>query len=463
MERVSLEELAVATGGTLSPDASTRRQFAGVSLDSRDVAPGEVFWALRGNRFDGHDFVEEAFRRGAVAAVVERSVQSVGPTVRVENCVQALGVFAGWYRSLLDAFVIGITGSVGKTTTRELVFAALGGGTDCVRSCKNFNNHLGVPLTLLNVSRHVRFAVVEMGADRVGDIAQLSRIARPEIGIITALGIAHVETFGSRDAIVRAKGELIESLPREGIAILPGDHPQSSRLAARTRARAALVGTSAASAHCVAVRSFEPGRLRIAVDGANFEVAANGSHFAVPVGMAVVAARALGRLDAQIAQGLRSFEPVAGRCRLVITAPWSIIDDTYNANPDSMQAALDALAVWPHARRRIFVCGDMYGLGSRTAGDHVELGRQAARRGIDLLVAIGDQAAHVVQGAVQEGLDARRIASFADRSAASAWLAPVLKEGDVVWVKASRPLMLERLIDDLREAVTARTTRRTAA
>ena len=463
MERVSLEELAAATGGVLSAPLSRRTHFDGVSIDSREIHPGQVFWAIRGRRVDGHDFVEEAFQRGAVAAVVERQIAASGSTLQVKDGVQALGAFARWYRSLLDALVIGVTGSVGKTTTRELVHAALGGAPNSARSRKNFNNHLGVPLTLLDLARQTRFAVVEMGADRVGDIAELSRIARPEVGLITALGVAHIETFGSREAIVQAKGELVESLPRDGLAVLPGDHPQASQLARRTRARTLFVGTSPESQHRVAVRSFEPGRLRVSVDGAVFEIAANGTHFAVPLGMAVVAARELGCFDAQIAHGLKSFEPVPGRCRVAITVPWTLVDDTYNANPDSMRAALDSLAAWPHPRRRIFVCGDMYGLGASTVSDHVELGRHVAKRRIDLLVAIGAQAAHVVAGALQEGMDARRIAAFADRSEAATWLAASLDERDVLWAKGSRPMALEGLIEELCQAAKSFSTRRTAA
>lgn len=462
MERVSLEELARVTGGALSTPAARHRLFAGNSIDSREITAGCVFWAIRGTRFDGHEFVAEAFRRGAVAAVVDRPVLTTGPTITVRDCVQTLGAFARWYRSLLDAFFIGITGSVGKTTTRELVHAALGGNAESVRSRKNFNNHLGVPLTLLDLSRQTRFGVVEMGADRVGDIADLCRIARPEIGIITALGVAHIETFGSRDAIVQAKSELVESLPRDGLAILPGDHPQVAQLAQRTRARTVCVGTSSTSHTRVSVRSFEPGRLRVSVDGATFEIAANGPHFAIPLAMAVVAARALGRFDAQIAQGLKSFEPVPGRCRVAMTTPWTLVDDTYNANPDSMRAALESLSVWPRGRRRIFVCGDMYGLGERTVGDHVELGRETAKRDIDLLVAIGDQASHVVAGALQEGMTSQQIAAFASRSDAVRWLAASLNEGDVLWAKGSRPMMLECLIEDLCQAAST-LPRRTAA
>ncbi len=455
MERVSLDDLAAATGGILSEGAQRLRLFDGVSIDSRRIMPGHVFWAIRGPRFDGHDFVEEAFGRGAIAAVVEKPLsKAAGPTVSVENCVEALGRFATWYRSLLDAFVIGVTGSVGKTTTRELVFAALGGQPVAVHSQRNYNNLLGVPLTLLDGSRRHRFAVVEMGADRVGDIAALCRIARPEIGIITWLGVAHVETFGSEEAIVQAKGELVESLPPSGLALLPGDQTKARTLAVNSRANVAFIGTGGDNTCHVRASGFTPGKLAFTVDEVPFEVKANGRHFATPAGMAVVVARRLGRTDAQISEGLKTFEPIAGRCRIAITSPWTVIDDTYNANPDSMRAAIDTLAEWPTKGRRVLVCGDMYGLGGGTANAHIELGRTAALRGIDLIVAIGNHARHVADGVRREGVDARRAAVFSDRQAAAVWLTSSLREGDVVWVKASRPLRLEMLIDEL--AMTAR-------
>jgi UDP-N-acetylmuramoyl-tripeptide--D-alanyl-D-alanine ligase len=452
MERLTLHELAAATGGTLTRPADGRLTFDGVSLDTRTLPPGEVFWAIRGRWRDGHDFVSEAFAAGAPAAVVERPVAGpAGPCVLVENSVAALARLAGWYRSLLDAFVIGVTGSVGKTTTRELIFAALGGGPAAVRSRKNHNNELGVPLTLLDVAKSHRFAVVEMGAARVGDIAALATIARPEAGIVTRFGVAHVETFGGEDEIVRGKGELVEALPQEGFCVLPGDQPAARLVVPRATGEVMFVGQEEWNDHKVRVTAAAAEQLTFSVDGSTFQIAATGAHLAVPAGMAVAVARKLGRTDRQIAAGLREFQPVEGRGRVAVRSPWTVIDDAYNANPDSMRAALDALAAWPGRCRRVLVCGDMYGLGERAAAAHVELGRQAALQGIDLVAAVGDYARQVAHGACRSGMDARRLACFADRDGAAAWLRETLSPGDVVWVKGSRPMELERLVAALAE------------
>lgn len=447
MERLTLHELATATRGALTCAAGRRIAFNKVSVDSRTTAAGDVFFALPGARHDGRRYIADAIDRGAVAAVAEQpSSTSTGPLVVVDDAVEALGRFAGWYRSLLDALVIGVTGSVGKTTTRELIHAALGGEPASIRSRLNYNNRIGVPLTLLDVEREHRYAVVEMGADRPGDIGKLARIARPEVGVITHLGVAHVETFGSEQAIAQAKGELIEELPIGGFAVLPGDQDLARRLVRRCRANVLFVGESKDNTHRVAVRDCQPGRLRFSVDDVPFEVNAGGKHFAVAAGMAVTVARTLGRSDRQIAAGLRTFEPVAGRCRVAITAPWTVVDDTYNANPDSMRAAIEALAAWPTGGRRVLVCGDMYGLGERANAEHIELGRRAAASAIDLVAAIGDFAGQVAHGACRSGMDARCLALFPERDRAADWLRDTLRPGDVVWVKASRPLQLEQLV-----------------
>lgn len=453
MERLTLHDLAEATGGTLTHPALRTTTFERVGTDSRIAVPGDVFFALRGERFDGSQFISEALQRGAVATVTDdATADSHAPRILVADAAEAMARFAAWYRSLLDALVIGVTGSVGKTTTRELIHAALGGEPVAVRSRQNFNNALGVPLTLLDIDRHHRFAVVELGADRPGAIGRLAKICRPEIGVVTRLGVAHLETFGSEQAIVDAKGELVEQLPVGGFAVLPGDQEASRLLARRCSAEVVTVGLEADNTHRVVVRDFRPGRLVVAVDNVVFEVNATGRHFATAVGMAVATARRLGIGDRAIASGLKSFAPVAGRCRVAVASPWTVVDDTYNANPDSMRAAIDSLAEWPAEGRRILVCGDMYGLGEKSNAEHMELGRRAAMRGIDLVAAIGDFAGQIAHGACRSGMDARCLAQFVDRDVAADWLRATLFPGDVVWVKASRPLQLERLVADLESA-----------
>lgn len=447
MERLTLQDLETATRGVLLRQTRSRIEFDRVSTDSRSTTAGDVFFALPGTRYDGRCFIGEAVARGAVAAVAEQPTTAPEcPLVVVDDAVDALGRFAGWYRSLVDALVIGVTGSVGKTTTRELIHAALGGEPTSTRSRSNFNNRIGVPLTLLDVDRRHRYAVVEIGADRLGEVGRLAQLARPEVGVITHLGVAHVETFGSEQAIADAKRELLDELPSSGFAVLPGDQEPARQMARRCRANVLFVGQSDGNRHRVAVRDARPGRLQLTVDGVPFEINATGRHFAVAAGMAVTVARTLGRTDRQIAAGLEAFEPVTGRCRLAVTEPWTIVDDTYNANPDSMRAAINGLAEWPTRGRRILVCGDMYGLGQRANAEHIELGRQAAANNIDLVAAIGDFAGQVAHGACRSGMDAHCLALFPDRNRAAEWLRETLRPDDVVWVKASRPLQLEQLV-----------------
>lgn len=450
MEPVTLHELALAAGGITTIPSGRDVIVRRVRHDSRTVRPGDVFWAVRGPNHDGNAFVRDALIRGAVAAVVERSLSGVErPLVEVKDSTAALGQFARWYRSLLDTLVMGVTGSVGKTTTRELIFAALGGEPSVCRSEKNFNNQWGVPLTLLGLKKSHRYAVVEMGADHVGEIEQLAAIARPDIGVITRFGVAHIETFGSEEAIVRAKSELALAIPRGGFVVLPGDQAASHALAKRCRGTGVLVGFQRGNEHRVAMTRCEAGRLEFRLDGADFEIAANGQHMALSAAMAVVVARRLGRPDRDIAAGLREFHPVAGRGRVAVTQPWTVIDDTYNANPDSMRAAVEGLAAWPTRGRRVLVCGDMYGLGERATNAHLELGKQAASHQVDVVVAIGNFARQVAHGACRAGMDAHRLAMFPHRDEAVEWLRSNLEAGDVVWVKASRFMELERLVEAL--------------
>ena len=478
MERLTLQELNAAIAGRPLAAGDRRITFQGVAIDSRQIEPGQLFWAIRGPHQDGHAFLDDARRRGAVAAVVDQQhVQSqqsnvsktpftemriaresltvdethraVLPLLCVADSTAALKQFAAWYRRLQDAFLIAITGSVGKTSTREMLFCALGNETAGMRSPRNYNNQFGVPLTLSQLERRHRFGVIEIGASQTGEVAELSRMVRPEAGIITRLGVAHIETFGGVEQIAAGKGELLDALPRSGFALLPGDQPRARQLALRSAAPVRFVGLGN---DCdVRPQSIEtrPELLRFRLNNTRFEVRANGAHFAVGASMAITAARQLGRSDQQIANALQAFEPVNGRCRVVQRQPFTVIDDTYNANPDSMAAALTTLASWPAAGRRIFVCGDMWGLGHWTADAHFELGQQVAMQGIHQLVAIGANARQVTQGSRSQGMEARCLASFSHRGEATAWLSTFCQPGDVILVKASRPLELERLVAEL--------------
>ena len=256
MHPVSLQALATATHGEIVGRSEAETTCSRVEIDSRGVRLGDVFWALRGEHHDGHSFLVEARHRGASAAVVRRDRLAqaqeawktgsghgtVPPLVVVEDTLIALGEFARWHRQQQDGLVIGVTGSFGKTTTREMIHAVLSAAHSGVRSLKNFNNHIGLPLSLLELDQSHEFAVLEMGASAVGEIAMLSEIAQPEVGVITGIGLAHVEGFGSPERIVLAKGELLEALPATGFAILPGDDAVTREMAERSSCPVLFVG-----------------------------------------------------------------------------------------------------------------------------------------------------------------------------------------------------------------------------
>ena len=452
MERVTLNELLAATGGRPAacdpgpchPDAVT---FSRVATDSRNVEQGDLFWALRGERHDGHNFVAEAARRGAAGCVVESaaSIPRGLPAAVVADTIQGLKDFAHWYRQRRDALVVGVTGSVGKTTTREMIYSVLRTRFDGCRSGKNYNNHIGLPLSVLEMHDRHEFAVLEMGASRVGEIRELAAVASPEIGVVTEIGVSHLEGFGGIAQIVEAKGELVEALPAAGFAVLNGDDPHWQSLARRARCSVLTVGQQAHN-------TFRAGRveavgpeLRFQVDGAAFTVKAAGRHHLTGALVSVAIARELGLTTRQIAEGLSQFAPVDGRCRVRDLGVRTLIDDTYNANPTSTEAACRLLGEWKSPGRRILVLGDMAELGDQSADWHQAIGRTAAEMRIDRLAAYGRYAADVTRSALDHGMTSDQLAECDTLDVLLTVLDCWSEAGDVVLVKGSRSMQMERV------------------
>ncbi|MGE3314159.1 MAG: UDP-N-acetylmuramoyl-tripeptide--D-alanyl-D-alanine ligase, partial [Planctomycetaceae bacterium] len=427
--------------------------FDRVSIDSRTLRAGDLFWAIRGETHDGHDYIGEAVKRGAVASVVRNEIaSSVGrPAIAVPDTLDALGKFARWYRDRQEALVIGVTGSVGKTTTREMIHAVLQAGFRGTKSQRNYNNHVGLPLCILDIEKSHEFAVLEMGASRIGEIRDLARIAAPEIGVITKIGLAHLSSFGSEKQIVQAKGELVEAIPPSGFAVLSGDDARSSALAARTQCPVIYVGENTQNNVRATSVSVEPERLKFRVDGKTYEVMATGRHHLTAALAAIAIAREVGMENDAISEGLRSFEPVAGRCRLETIGTWSVIDDTYNANPSSMQAACEVLRTWKGDAKKLLIAGDMLELGTRTVECHRELGRQAAASGLDHLIVFGEQSEHVVRGARESGMDPHRMAQCETLDSLLTVLDCWVDSGAMLLVKGSRGMRMERVLEWLRE------------
>lgn len=455
MEQLSLPDLVQATGGKLTGLATHGLTIERISTDSRSLVGGSVFWALRGENHDGHNFISQARQRGASLCVVNASVAHTisGPTLVVDDTNQALMDLARWYRGTLDAMVIGLTGSVGKTTTRDLIHIALASEFEGIRSRKNFNNSVGLPLSLLEADHRHEFIVLEMGASRVGDIAELAMVASPEVGVITAVGPAHLSTFGNLCGVIQGKGELLESLPSTGFAVLPGDDADLRQMADRAPCPVIFVGEGDDN-HLRATRvhaSYQG--LQFRVDGNDFSIPVCGRHHLTNALCAIAIAREIGIRLPSVAQGLACFEPIEGRTRLREIGPWTVIDDTYNASPLSVTAACRMLPDLEVAGigRRVLVLGDMLELGEFADQEHQRIGEVAAQLKIDLLLACGKHADQVARGAESFGMSPHCIAAGTDQESIKAVLDCWLEPGDVILVKGSRATRMERIVEWLQE------------
>ncbi|HEX5614168.1 MAG TPA: UDP-N-acetylmuramoyl-tripeptide--D-alanyl-D-alanine ligase [Acidimicrobiia bacterium] len=452
--RMTVGELAShAEGRVAIGDPGTAVRSFG--FDSRDLAPGSCFVALRGHR-DGHDFVDEALARGAVVALVSRTVPlhhaPHGALVLVDDTIAALGRVARRVRSArADLDVVAVAGSTGKTSTKDLLAGILSGaGRVAHANPESFNNEFGLPITLLNMPARAHVVVTEMGERFPGDIAALCAIASPTVGVVTNVGLAHAEHLGGREGAARAMAELIESLSDAAVAVLNADDEHTPWLASRSAARVITVGTAADADVVVAdLRVDDDLRPSFELDGTRYHVPLRGAHQAHNAALAVVVARELGLAAEQIASALAHARPSRWRMEIDVSdAGVTVVNDAYNANPASMDAALHALARLPVAGRRIAVLGDMRELGPHAADAHAEIGRLSATLGVDVVVGVGAGGAAIATAA-GGGAATHRVD---DAAAALALVREIVAPGDAVLVKASRALHLERvaaaLLDD---------------
>jgi UDP-N-acetylmuramoyl-tripeptide--D-alanyl-D-alanine ligase len=450
----TLEEMLRATGGWVihgSPRENER--FVGGAFDSRIAEPGTVFFALRDRR-DGHDFVADAFAHGARAAVVERPVPDLPAealVVQVARVPHALRRLAEALRDAHPIPAVGITGNVGKTTTKEAAAAALGARYRVLRTAASFNNEIGVPLTFLGIEPSHEVAVIEIGFYVPGEIADLCRLVRPRVGIITRVPEVpvHYSRTPSLEAIASGKAELIEALPADGVALLNADDPRVRALAPRTSARVVLFGESVdATLRATDVRANGIEGLRfVARDGdrsVDVRIPLPGRHLVTSALAALGAATALGVPMDEAAIALSAMEAPAHRMNVRRTAERVVIDDSYNASPAAMMAALEVLG--SVGTRRVAVLGDMLELGALSADAHEAIGREAAKQA-DVLVGIGELARTIVSAARAAGMRDTHTATEAGE--ALVLLRRILRRGDTVLVKGSHSLELDRLADAL--------------
>jgi UDP-N-acetylmuramoyl-tripeptide--D-alanyl-D-alanine ligase len=462
MEACSLEYVATACAGEQlsgAPEARVHR----VCTDSRQVKAGDLFFALRGERLDGHEFLREAAGRGAGGVVVERgrlpAKRGNCAIIAVADTRKALGLLAARYRKDFALPVVAVGGSNGKTTTKELVASVLRQKHSTLWSEASFNNDIGVPLTLLRLAKSHQAGVLEAGTNHPGELAPLLKMIRPTHGIITCIGREHLEFFDDLAGVAREEGRLAELIPADGKLFVNGDDEWSIRAAERTRAQIVRVGFGASN-------HWRAGAVRLDMRGTRFHVTGIqaefsgeyhirllGRHQVVNALFAIAVGAALGLDRAAIARGLAECRAPKMRLELSEFRGVRLLDDAYNANADSVFAALQTLQALPCKGRRVAVLGDMAELGGYSEAAHDEVGRQAAELGVGQLFAVGKMAPVMARAARGAGLN--RVFEFAEVETAAAALKSFLKSGDLVLLKASRATRLERVAELLRAGKTA--------
>jgi len=448
-----LSEAAAMTGGRLQ---GTDVMFDSVSTDTRSLQAGALFVALHGPNFDAHDFLESAREQGAVAAMVSRPAATALPVIQVDDTRLALGLIAAAWRARRTIPLIGVTGSNGKTTVKEMIAAILARRGAVLATQGNLNNDIGVPLTLLKLRDAHRYAVIEMGANHPGEIAYVASLARPTVAVITNAGAAHLEGFGSVEGVARAKGELFQALDENGVAVLNADDRYaalwSDLIGARRTVRFGMEQAAEVSV-LPGTERMEIGdelmmRFTLRTPAGNIPVRLQlcGRHNVINACAAAAAALAAGADGEDIQQGLAGLQAVKGRLQLKLAAPGvRILDDTYNANPTSLRAALQVLAV--AEGKKILLLGDMGELGAGAEDMHAEMGEEVRAAGVEQLFTVGVLTRHTAQ---RFGAGARHFATREDLIAAARLaLSGATTQPITVLVKGSRRMQMERVVEAL--------------
>src|SRR4051812_4557868 len=453
METLTLSQIAAFAGGTIE-SGSAETKITRVSTDSRTLRPGDLFVPLRGANFDGHKFIGQAAERGASGAMVDHNWSGDAPAgfalVRVADTLAGYQALAANYRATLPLKVVAITGSNGKTSTKDFVAAALAKKFRVTKTEGNFNNHVGLPQTILAANRDDQMAVWEIGMNHPGEIAPLAKLAAPDVAIITNIGVAHIEFMGSREAIAEEKGALAEAVGPGGVVVLNADDSFSETIAKRTRARVVLAGVENGTVRATEISQYSTGSEFTILEGAHrcrAQLPVPGIHMVQNAMLAVAAGRAFGLSLEECAAGLASTPLTKARLQIREIGGIQFIDDSYNANPDSMNAALRTLIELDADGRRIAVLGEMGELGEESERGHREVGECAATVRVDELIAVGSAgAATIAGGAEKAGL--QNTVAVSSPAEAATILRKNAAPGDLILIKGSRSARMERVMEE---------------
>jgi len=458
MESLALTEIIEAIGGVLL-HGKPEGYATGISTDTRTLKPGDLFFALKGEHTDGHAYLAKAVESGAVGLVVSRKQDPSDipgcanrPVIKVNDTLWALGDLAGHYRSKFDVKVIAVTGSVGKTTTKEMISSILSRRWKTLKNEANFNNEIGVPLTIFKLDRTHDALVLELAMRGLGEIKRLAQISKPHVAVITNIGLSHIERLGSQGAIAEAKSEVLSELPPDGIAVLNAEDGYYELLRHKFSGKVVSFGScKSADVSGVNVDPVEDGRCECIIRTRDDEVRVSIpmiGHYNLYNALAAAATGVALGFDLQtIRDGLESFTPPAMRMELVgSNAGYVILNDTYNASPASMTAALKTLQALAGHKRKIAVLGDMLELGDYAQKAHRDIGAALRNAGVDILVAVGELARGFAEGARKNGLPETAIQWYPDSIQAAKHLKNQVMEGDAILVKGSRAMKMEEIV-----------------
>lgn len=451
MRNMSLQNIAKAVGGRLcNAQEKADCEVCGVVLDSRKVEKDFLFIATKGERVDGHDFIDSVFEKGALAVICEKEPQNPkGAYILVQDSFQALKDVATFYREQLQIKVVGITGSVGKTSTKEFIANVLATRFQVLKTEGNFNNEVGLPLTVLRIRDHVEVAVLEMGISDFGEMHRLSSIAKPDICVITNIGQCHLENLKTRDGILKAKSEIFDFMQTDGAICLNGDDDKLATLVEVKGKKPHFFGRSADK------EIYETDYQNKGLSGSDITIHREGRSFTVHIPLpgehmvynalaATAVGTVMGLTDQEIKSGIEAVQPVGGRSHIMQEDNVTIIDDCYNANPVSMKAAIDLLAM--ANTRKVAILGDMFELGVNEKQMHEEVGAYAAYKKIDSIICVGNLSRHMYEGVNEADHEASCFYYFETKEALIEHLGELIQKGDTILVKASHGMHFEELI-----------------